>query len=104
MKQLNAARALSKKYGEKAVLSAINSQEFNKYLLIGLQNGRGWKINPKIEPIIAKHKKILEEQAKLESHNVLEVVENTKRRTLLPTKKRNTLNKLRGLDGKKEES
>lgn len=54
-KQLGAARLLRKKYSEQAILEAIKSKEFDNYLVIGIQNGRGYKINPPVESIVAKY-------------------------------------------------
>jgi hypothetical protein len=65
-KQLGAARQLKKKYSEEAVLKAINSKEFDKLLVLGIQNGRGYKINPLAEKVVASYHKKIEEQ-KLQS-------------------------------------
>lgn len=54
-KQLCAARMLKKKYSEEAILTAIKSKEFDKLLVLGIQNGRGFKINPPAEKIIAMY-------------------------------------------------
>lgn len=93
IKQLNAARALKVKYSEEAILSAIKSKDFDKLLLIGLQNGRGWKINPKAESIIKKHNYIIKNK-KVEETKI-EVTENPKTRTQ-SYGKGSLLNKLRG--------
>jgi len=60
MKQFNAARALKKKYSEEAVIKAINSKEFDKLLVLGIQNGRGWKINPLAEKVVAIYHNVAE--------------------------------------------
>lgn len=102
MKQMNAARALAAKYSEEAVLSAIKSPDFNKYLVIGLQNGRGWKINPPAEAVIKKHHQRLLVEAENRKIETLEVKENPERRTARPAKKGSIMNKLRrGNDGEK---
>ena len=62
LKQKKAALKLAEKFSEKAILDAIKSQEFNKYVLIGLQDGRGWKINPFVIPIIKKYEKLIEKK------------------------------------------
>ena len=103
MKQLNATRALVKKYSEKAVLAAVKSKDFERYLLIGLQNGRGWKINPSFEKIVDKYQKIVEkEEAAREKETTVKVVKDPVRRTARP-KKNNVLTRLRGINGGKRE-
>lgn len=54
-KQHGAAVQLKKKYSEEAILSAIKSKDFDKLLVLGIQNGRGYKINPAAEKVIAQH-------------------------------------------------
>ena len=100
MKQLRAARSLAKKYSEEAVLSAIKSDDFKKYLVIGIQNGRGWKVNPPAEKIIKKYHEKIQRQQK-EEKPTIEVVEAPKKRKAKPSKKGGLLNKLRGKDGEK---
>lgn len=102
MKQMNAARALAKKYSEEAVLSAIKSPDFNKYLVIGLQNGRGWKINPVVEPIIKRHHERIIKEEEARSKETIEVIENPIVRKARPKGKGSIMSKLRGTDGKKE--
>ena len=64
-KQHGAALQLRKKYSEEAILTAIKSKDFDSLLVLGIQNGRGYKVNPAAEKVIAKHqKKIDEENAK----------------------------------------
>ena len=96
IKQLNAARALIKKYNEEAVVEAVKSKEFNRYLLIGLQNGRGWKINPVVEPIVSKYHKILEQKKASESKEQIKIKDNPVRRTNTTTNKNSVMNRLRG--------
>jgi hypothetical protein len=100
MKQLNATRALVKKYSEKAVLLSIKSRAFEKLLVIGLQNkGKGprWKINPAFEKIVAVQQKIVE-QEKENPTPTIETVKDPVRR-MNRQKKNNVLQKLRGKDG-----
>jgi hypothetical protein len=102
LKQLNAARALSKKYSEEAVLSFINSKDFNKFLLLGVQKGkgRGWEINQAIIPLVEKHQKIIEDNIeKQKNAPIIEVKENPEVRKAVHGSKKNILNKLRSLDG-----
>lgn len=54
-KQHGAAIQLKKKYSEEAILAAIKSKDFDRLLVIGVQNGRGYKVNPEAEKIIAKY-------------------------------------------------
>lgn len=54
-KQLGAARQLKKKYSEDSILKAIKSKDFDRLLVLGVQNGRGYKINPEAEKVIAKY-------------------------------------------------
>ena len=100
-KQHGAAIQLKKKYGEEAILSAIKSKDFDKLLVIGIQNGRGYKINPEAEKVIIKHFKLIEE-----SKNKVEVDTNasverqepeTRKQQTYNTTKKTTLNKLRNL-------
>lgn len=58
-KQHGAALQLKKKYSEEAILSAIESKDFDKLLVLGIQNGRGYKINPEAEKVIAKYQEII---------------------------------------------
>lgn len=60
-KQLCAARTLKKRYSEEAVLAAIKSKEFDKLLVLGIQDGNRHKVNPAAEKIVAiYHKKLSE--------------------------------------------
>ncbi len=61
-KQYGAAVQLKKKYSEEAILTAIKSKDFDRLLVIGIQNGRGYKVNPEAEKVIAKHQDILNKQ------------------------------------------
>lgn len=96
MKQLNAARALKKKYSEKAILSAIKSKDFNNLLVIGVQNGRGWKINTKAEAVIKKHDAIIKSQESKQTTEITEVVKDPVVRKARQSGKTSILNKLRG--------
>lgn len=99
-KQHGAAVQLKKKYSEEAILQAIKSKDFDKLLVLGIQNGRGYKINPEAEKVIAKHHKQIEEEKSKPQVN-LEVIEETKELETRPSAgyntKRTTLNKLRNL-------
>lgn len=104
LKQLNAARELAKEYGEDVILSFLNSDDFKRFLLIGIQNGRGrgWKINPSIIPYLKKHEKIIKEKRERESvSNIIELPSgNSTRKTFGSTK----LSKLRGMKNGEEKS
>lgn len=88
--QLFTANALIKKYGEAAVVRAVNSPYLSK--VFSLKNKR-------VIPEIIKQSKILEENK--ESKQELEIKEKPTIRKKTYGKK-SKLNKLRGLDGKKE--
>lgn len=100
-KQHGAALQLKKKYSEEAILSAIRSKDFDKFLVIGIQNGRGYKVNPPAEAIIAKHQKMLDEkindkiQVNMEVETTPQQVET--RLTQGYNTKKNSLNKLRNI-------
>jgi hypothetical protein len=98
-KQHGAAIQLKKKYSEEAILSAIKSRDFDKFLVIGIQNGRGYKINPPAEAIIAKHQKILAEKInqknQINMEVEIEIQEVETRLTQGYNTKKNSLNKLR---------
>lgn len=101
MKQFNAARALKKKYSEEAILKAIKSKEFDKLLVLGIQNGNGYKINPLAEKVVALyHKQILAESNKPEIPSV-EIVENKQevkiRRSQYVAENKTSINQLRDL-------
>lgn len=99
-KQHGAAVQLRKKYSEEAILAAIQSKDFDKLLVLGVQNGRGYKINPEAEKVIAKyHQKIEAEKNKLEINVEVEI-----EKTLLETRtstgyndRKSVINKLRNL-------
>lgn len=103
-KQFGAAKQLKEKYSEEAVLKAIQSKEFESLLVIGIQNGRGYKINPLAEKVVALyHKKIQDEQS-LESKNVaknVDIVEEVNdvriRRKLNVLHNKTSINQLRKL-------
>lgn len=99
-KQHGAAVQLKKKYSEEVILAAIKSKEFENLLVIGIQNGRGYKVNPLAEKVIALyHKKMQDSKNKPEVNlNVeQETVELKTRQTQTYTKKKGSLNNLRNL-------
>lgn len=99
-KQHGAAIQLKKKYSEEAILSAIKSKDFDRLLVLGVQNGRGYKINPEAEKIIAKHQKIIEDSKNKPTVNMDVEIEESKaevRQTQTYQNKKTTLNKLRNL-------
>lgn len=101
MKQFNAARALKKKYSEEAILKAIKSKEFDKLLVLGIQNGNGYKINPLAEKVVALyHKQILAESNKPEIPNaeIVEIKQEVKiRRSQYVAENKTSINQLRDL-------
>ena len=99
-KQYGAAVQLKKKYSEEAILSAIKSKDFDGLLVLGVQNGRGYKVNPLAEKVIQKHQKLLEEsQQKIEVNMNVETEEKQieTRSTQSYNTKRTTMNQLRNL-------
>jgi hypothetical protein len=100
-KQYGAAIQLKKKYSEEAILSAIKSKDFDRLLVIGIQNGRGYKVNPEAEKVIAKHQKQIEEaNNKIEVNLEVEEKEIPRletRATQSYNTKRTTMNQLRNL-------
>lgn len=60
-KQHGAAIQLKKKYSEEAILTAIKSKDFDKLLVIGIQNKNGYKINPAAEKVIAKYQQKIDD-------------------------------------------
>jgi hypothetical protein len=101
-KQHGAAIQLKKKYGEEAILSAIKSRDFDNLLVLGVQNGRGYKINPLAEKVIAKHQKLLEQsKTKIEVNLNPAIDEPEKpvetRSTQSYNTKKATMNRLRNL-------
>ena len=98
-KQLCAARILKKKYSEEAILTAIKSKEFEKLLVLGIQNGRGFKINPAAEKVIAfYHKKLLSITPIVEQQPIPESSEDkTVRKTQSYDKKKIGINQLRNI-------
>jgi hypothetical protein len=88
--QLFTANSLIKKYGELAVVKAINSPALSK--VFSLKNQR-------VVPEIKKQLKIIEEQSK--NTQELDVKDKPESRKKSYGKK-SGLNKLRGLNGKKE--
>jgi len=100
-KQYGAAIQLKKKYSEEAILSAIKSKDFDRLLVIGIQNGRGYKVNPEAEKVIAKHQKQIEESNnKINVNLEIEETQTSKletRATQSYNTKRTTMNQLRNL-------
>jgi hypothetical protein len=101
-KQHGAAIQLKKKYGEEAILSAIKSRDFDNLLVLGIQNGRGYKINPLAEKVIAKHQKLLEQSKTKIEVNLDPVIDEPEkpvetRSTQSYNTKRATMNRLRNL-------
>ena len=99
-KQYGAAVQLKKKYSEEAILQAIQSKDFERLLVIGIQNGRGYKINPEAEKVIAKYQQQIDELANKPQVNLEVEVESTTleiRASNSYNTKRTTLNQLRNL-------
>ena len=99
-KQLGAARQLKKKYSEEAILKAINYKEFDKLLVLGIQNGRGYKVNPLAENVVAIYHKKIEQEKQRQTEEMpminQEISEVNTRKTQYGNKK-NSLNQLRKL-------
>jgi hypothetical protein len=99
-KQYGAALQLKKKYGEEAVLKAVQSKDFDRLLVIGIQNGKGYKVNPEAEKVIAKYYQILQnENKKIDVNLDVEVSEKSleTRSTQSYNTKKSTINQLRNL-------
>jgi hypothetical protein len=99
-KQHGAALQLKKKYSEEAIIQAIQSKDFDKLLVIGVQNGRGYKINPEAEKIIAKyHQKIEDQKHKIEINMDVSIEKPAleTRASAGYNNKKNTMNQLRNL-------
>lgn len=100
-KQLGAAIQLKKKYSEEAILLAIQSKDFDKLLVIGIQNGRGYKINPPAEKIIAEYHRKLQDQKPPPVDMNVDVAYNEEpihtRQTQSYSKKKSTISQLRNL-------
>lgn len=99
-KQHGAAVQLKKKYSEEAILSAIKSKDFDKLLVLGVQNGRGYKINPAAEKVIAQHQAMIDKASKpIEINQEVEAETKTldTRSSQSYTKKKVNINKLRNL-------
>jgi hypothetical protein len=100
-KQHGAALQLKKKYSEEAILKAIQSKDFDKLLVLGVQNGRGYKVNPEAEKVIAKYQKIIEDEKNKPVVN-LEILPENKQLETRSTQsynksKKQTINQLRNL-------
>jgi hypothetical protein len=102
-KQYGAAVQLKKKYSEEAILSAIKSKDFEKLLVLGIQNGRGYKVNPEAEKVIRKHSEEIEnkkqnvDQAQTTVPPIGQQENPTVRKTQSYNKKTTGINKLRNL-------
>lgn len=99
-KQYGAALQLKKKYSEEAILNAINSKDFNSLLVIGIQNGRGYKINPPAEKVIQKYQKFIDDEKNQVQVNMNVETEKKQietRSTQSYNTKRATMNQLRNL-------
>lgn len=101
-KQHGAAIQLKKKYSEEAILSAIRSKDFDRLLVLGIQNGRGYKVNPEAEKVVAKHQNLIEQsKQKTNIDENAEVVrpdlQTRQQKTYTNSNKKTTLNKLRKL-------
>lgn len=99
-KQHGATVQLRKKYSEEAILQAIKSKDFDRLLVLGVQNGRGYKISPEAEKVIAKYQKKIEEEQNKPQVNLEVKEENTPLETRASSgynTKRTTLNQLRNL-------
>lgn len=98
-KQHGSAIQLKKKYSEEAILSAIKSKDFDHLLVLGIQNGRGYKVNPAAEKVVAKHQSMLDEKNKkieVDENASVEQKEIINRNTTY-SNKTSMLNKLRNL-------
>lgn len=101
-KQLCAARILKKRYSEEAILTAIKSKEFDKLLVLGIQDGNRYKVNPAAEKIVAMYHKKLSSKTE-----PVQTIENTPveepqpevqiRTTQSYDKKKISINKLRNI-------
>lgn len=99
-KQHGAALQLKKKYSEEAILTAIQSKDFDKLLVLGIQNGRGYKINPEAEKVIAKyHQKIesAKQKPKIDENVELQKPILETRASTGYNTRRGTINRLRNL-------
>lgn len=99
-KQHGAAVQLKKKYSEEAILQAIQSKDFDRLLVLGVQNGRGYKINPEAEKVIAKHQKKIDDSKIQNVINLDATVEKPTLETRTATgynNKKGMINKLRNL-------
>lgn len=99
-KQHGAALQLKKKYSEEAILEAIKSKDFDKLLVLGVQNGRGYKINPEAEKIIAKYQQKIENQKNkiiIDTEIKIEKPVLETRSSTSYNNKKNTMHRLRNL-------
>lgn len=101
-KQFSAAIALKKKYSEESIIKAINSPEFDKLLVLGIQNGRGWKINPLAEKVVSLYYNKIEESKNKQMNLPIDIEEPEKkelktRQQQAYSKNKSSLKKLRDL-------
>lgn len=99
-KQYGAALQLKKKYSEEAILQAVQSKDFDKLLVLGIQNGRGYKVNPEAEKIVKKHQEQIDNKKETNQINFDVISENTTLETRSAAgynSKRAITNKLRNL-------
>jgi hypothetical protein len=97
-KQLMATRELKKKYSEEAILSAIKSKDFDKLLVLGVQNGRGYKVNPLAEKVIAKHQAEIDKTKPKELPQTNTFIDNAEtRKKQFNRNGKTSINKLRDL-------
>jgi len=99
-KQYGSTLQLKKKYSEESILEAIKSKDFDKLLVLGIQSGRGYKINPAAEKVIAKYHEKLENEKnkiKLNLDVKIENIELEMRPSVGYNKNSGTLNNLRNL-------
>lgn len=102
-KQHGAAIQLKKKYSEEAILTAVKSKDFEKLLVIGIQDKNGYKINPAAEKVIAKYQRQLDEkqQSNIQTIEAPVVFEEKQVETRVGkgynTSNKSTINKLRNI-------
>lgn len=107
MRNMKAAKGLSKKFPESIILQAIDSPHFEKIFHIGVKcyGPRGWKYNQVALQAIKSYHKEQEEFAKIKEKAIKtddeqvepEAKKILKKRNKTYTNKKNSLNKLRDL-------
>ena len=90
--QVVLANRLIKKYSTKAIVRAVNSRELKSVYSLRY---------PKIESVIQKYQKIIEQEDS--QSTIIEVKEDPKSRSGKSFGKVSKMQRLRGLDGKKED-